>query len=91
MKPVFFNNVEFKEIVTKVKELVNEAEKHPDEETQKLIAELLKYFDLMHREPLARIFEGIERNHPELKDTLMQDYTINTLINLYDFHQNEAE
>jgi hypothetical protein len=91
MKPVFFNNIEFKEIMAKAKELVKESEKHPDEETRKLISSLLKYFDLMHREPIARMLEGIDRSHPELKDTLFQDYTINTLMELYDFQKNEVK
>ncbi len=91
MKPVFFNNLEFKEIVQKVKELVRESENLPDEGVREYTATLLKYFDLLHREPLARIIETIERTHPELSDTLKQDYTINTLLALYDFENKETE
>lgn len=89
MKPVLFNNVEFKEIIQKVRELVQEAEKLPDEESRELVSSLLKYFDLMHREPLARILRTIESTYPDLKDTLMQDYTIHTLLELYDFDKIE--
>jgi len=88
MKPIFFNNIEFKEIVEKVKELVQESENLPNKEVREHVELLLKYFDLMHREPLARIIETIERSHPELGDSLKQDYTVQTLLELYDF-QNE--
>ncbi len=91
MKPIFFNNYEFKEIVQKVKELVKESENLPDEGVRTYTSELLKYFDLLHREPLARIMENIERSHPDLSDTLKQDYTIHTLLELYDFKKNETE
>ncbi len=91
MRPVFFNNLEFKEIVQKVKELVKESENLPDEGVREYTASLLKYFDLLHREPLARIMENIERSHPDLSDTLKQDYTINTLLELYDFQKKTEE
>ncbi len=91
MKPVYFNNVEFKEIVQKVKELAQEAENLPDEGVKEYAEAVLKYFDLLHREPLARIFQAIESSHPELSDTIKQDYTINTLLELYDFHKTEAK
>lgn len=91
MKPVFFNNYEFKEIVQKVKELVKESENLPDEGVREFTAALLKYFDLLHREPLARIMENIALSHPDLSDRLKQDYTIHTLLELYDFQKKESE
>ncbi len=91
MKPVFFNNYEFKEILQKVKELVKESEKLPDQGVREYTSELLKYFDLLHREPLARIMENIERSHPDLSDRLKQDYTVHTLLELYDFKKKETE
>ena len=85
MRPVLFNNVEFKEIIQYVQELVKQSENIPDEDTKEFTKELLKYFDLMHREPLSRMLKAIESSYPDLKDTLKQDYTINTLLELYDF------
>lgn len=67
------------------KKLIREVEQLKDEESRELISELLKYFDLLHREPLSRMLQAIEGSHPDLKDTLKQDYTINTLLDLYDF------
>jgi len=91
MKPVYFNNIEFKEIVQKVKELVQESENLPDQGVRDYVTSLLKYFDLLHREPLARILEKVEAENPELSETLKQDYTINTLLELYDFHKSEVK
>ncbi len=91
MKPVFFNNIEFKEIVTKVKELVGESDNLPDEGFKEYTAQLLKYYDLMHREPLARIMEKIEEINPQLAENLKQDYTIHTLLELYDFQKEKIE
>lgn len=92
MKPILFNNIEFKEIMQQVKELVRDSENYPDEQARERTAELLKYFDLLHREPLARMVETIERSYPDLMDILKQDYTINTLLELYDFDKiNKAD
>lgn len=85
MKPVLFNNIEFKEIMQYVQELVKQTEKIPDKETKELVEDILKYYDLMHREPLSRMLQAIEGSYPDLKDTLKQDYTINNLLELYDF------
>lgn len=85
MKPIYFNNIEFKEIVQKVRELANEADNLPSEGVKEYVASVLKYFDLMHREPLARIMQAIDSSHPDLGDSIKQDYTISTLLDLYDF------
>lgn len=85
MKPVYYNNIEFQEILQKVKELVQQAEQSPSEETKALITSVMQYFDLMHREPLARLMHLIESSHPELKEKMKHDYTIKTLLSLYDF------
>lgn len=85
MKPVLFNNVEFKEIMQYMQELVKQSATIGDEQTKEFISEILKYYDLMHREPLSRMLQAIESSYPDLKDTLKQDYTINTLLELYDF------
>lgn len=89
MKPVLFNNIEFKEIMQQTKKLIREVEQLQDEESKELISELLKYFDLLHREPLSRILRTIEGSYPDLKDTLKQDYTIHTLLDLYDFENTD--
>ena len=91
MKPVLFNNIEFKEIMEYAQELVKQTEKIPDKETQELTAEILKYYDLLHREPLSRILKAIESSYPDLKDTLKLDYTINKLLELYDFENSNSE
>lgn len=85
MRPILFNNVEFKEIMQYMQELVKQSATIEDEQTKEFISEILKYYDLMHREPLSRMLKAIESSYPDLKDTLKQDYTIHTLLELYDF------
>ena len=91
MKPVFYNNVEFKQILERVEKLIREAEMSSDEESKELTASILKYFDLLHREPLARIIKMIESSHPEMRDRMKQDFTIKTLLDLYDFNNEKLE
>ena len=91
MKPGFYNNVEFKQILERVEKLIREAEMSSDEESKELTASILKYFDLLHREPLARIIKMIESSHPEMRDRMKQDFTIKTLLDLYDFNNEKLE
>ena len=91
MRPVYFNNIEFNEIMKKVKELVKESENLPDEGVREYTASLLKYFDLLHREPFFRIMDTIEKNYPELEVILNKDYTISTLLELYDYKKEKPE
>jgi len=44
----------------------------------------LKYFDLVHREALARMMGLIDTQYPNLKKDLESDFTIKTLLSLYD-------
>ena len=88
MKPVFYNNIEYQEILKKVKELMRKIE---DSESKELSTELIQYIEIMHREPLSRLINMVESSHPELIDTFRQDFTINTLIDLYDFNNSEIK
>ncbi len=91
MKPVFYNNVEYQQILKKVKELMQKAEDSESEEFKELSTELIQYFEIMHREPLSRLIKMVERSHPELIDTFQQDFTIKTLLDLYDFNNSEIQ
>lgn len=91
MEPVYYTNKEFEEILQKVEEIVDESERSPFSHTKELVTSLLQYFDLMHREPLARLMKMIEASHPELKDKMKTDYTIETLFRLYDLMEGAIE
>jgi len=91
MKPVFYNNVEYQEILKKVKELMQKAEDSESVEFKELSTELIQYFEIMHREPLSRLIKMVESSHPELIDTFQQDFTIKTLLDLYDFNNSEIK
>ncbi len=91
MKPVFYNNIEYQEILKKVKELMQKAEDSESAEFKELSIELIQYFEIMHREPLSRLIKMVESSHPELIDTFQQDFTIKTLLDLYDFNNSEIK
>lgn len=91
MKPVFYNNVEYQEILKKVKELMQKAEDSESAEFRELSTELIQYFEIMHREPLSRLIKMVESSHPELIDIFQQDFTIKTLLDLYDFDNSEIK
>ncbi|CAN5370060.1 hypothetical protein BH23BAC2_BH23BAC2_13900 [soil metagenome] len=91
MKPVFYNNIEYQEILKKVKELMQKAEDSESAEFKELSTELIQYFEIMHREPLSRLIKMVESSHPELIDTFQQDFTIKTLLDLYDFNNSEIK
>lgn len=91
MKPVFYNNVEYQEILKKFKELMQKAEDSESTEFKELSTELIQYFEIMHREPLSRLIKMVESSHPELIDTFQQDFTIKTILDLYDFNNSEIK
>lgn len=91
MKPVFYNNIEYQEILKKVKELMKKVEETGSPEFKELSTELIQYFEIMHREPLSRLIKMVESSHPELIDTFRQDFTIKTLLDLYDFNNTEIK
>ncbi len=91
MKPVFYNNIEYQEILKKVKELMQKVEDSESAEFKKLSTELIQYFEIMHREPLSRLIKMVESSHPELIDKFQQDFTIKTLLDLYDFNNSEIK
>tara|TARA_R100000935_G_C2838295_1_gene169459 strand:+ start:1050 stop:1340 length:291 start_codon:yes stop_codon:yes gene_type:complete len=91
MKPVFYNNIEYQEILKKIKELMQKLEESESKESQELSTELVQYIEIMHREPLSRLIKMVESSHPELIDTFKQDFTIKTLLDLYDFNNSEIK
>lgn len=83
MKEVLFNNEQYEEALEKLDQLMREAENISDVDHKVLLYNVLQYFDSIHREPLARIMNAIEK-HPDLKKTIVQDETVQKLCNLYD-------
>jgi len=84
MKPVIFKDEEYKEILQHLNHLMQEAEELPYPNAKELVFDILKYFDSIHREPLARMTEMISTSHPELRKKMAKDFPVNTLLGLYD-------
>ncbi len=91
MNPVYYNDEEYKEILAYLNQLTNDAEMLPYPNAKELTAALLKYFDLVHREALARMMGLIDTQYPNLKRDLENDFTIKTLLDLYDLGTPEKK
>lgn len=83
-KRVIFNDDEYQEILQHLNHLVEEADDLPYPNAKELIFSILKYFDSLHREPFSRIMNILDEKHPELRPQLEADFSINTLLGLYD-------
>lgn len=91
MKSVYYNNEEYQQLLKKFDDLVQQMEDSPFPQVKELLTPILQYFDLIHREPLARLFKMIEEDHPGWKTHLESDYAIKTLFTLYDLLDGEIE
>jgi len=91
MKSVNYNDKEFTEILLEIEDILNEAERSPFQSTKDFVTSLSKYFDLLHREPLTRLMQVIDKSHPDLKIEMESDYTIATILKLYDLMEGDVE
>ncbi len=91
MNPVYYNDEEYQEILAYLNQLTTDAEMLPYPNAKELTAALLKYFDLVHREALARMMGLIDQQYPNLKRELESDFTVKTLLSLYDLGTAEKE
>lgn len=84
MNPVYYNDEEYQEILNHFNQVVQEAELLPYPQAKELNTAVLQYFDLLHRESLARIMQLIEAKQPDLLPDLQADFATSTLLQLYD-------
>ena len=84
MRKVIFNNEEYQEILQHLNQMMEEADGLPYPNAKELLFSILKYFDSIHREPLSRLMELLEKNHPEVVQSLQSDFTAKTMLGLYD-------
>jgi len=84
MKPVYYTDEEYQEILEGVEQLTREAEELPYPQAKELVQSLLQYLDVMHREALARLTASIRKAHPGLEEKIHSDFAAGTLFSLYD-------
>ena len=84
MNPVYYNDEEYQEIINYFNQLTQEAETLPYPQAKELTTAILQYFDLVHREGLARIIQLVEQQNPALLEELKTDFATNTLLRLYE-------
>lgn len=91
MKQVYYNNKEFKEILSILEDLINKAENLPYPQARDLSTSILQHFDLIHREALTRMCNYLQTHAPSHYLKLQGDYTINVLLKLYDIIEDKEE
>ena len=91
MEAVNYTNKEFEQILRDIERMMEEAEQSPFPQAKEMVKSILQYFEMMHSEPLSRLFNLIEKDHADLKLKLEADYTINTLFTLYDLIEGDIE
>ena len=90
MKPVLYTDEEYQEILQYLNQLTSELEQLPYPTAKELSTTTLQYFDLVHREALARLMGVIQQKHPELLKTIQQDMALRTMFGLYDLLEIET-
>ena len=83
------DDFEYDQLVLLINESVDKLENLPDSGIKTDFFELLKKFDLLHREGIFRILTLIETKAPSLATDLKKDFVIQTLLMLYEFAEPE--
>ena len=90
MKKVIFSDEEFRENLQHLNQLMEEADGLPYPNAKELIFSILKYFDSVHREPLSRMMEMLKEQHPDFRKNIESDFSVRTMLNLYDLVQEKV-
>jgi hypothetical protein len=91
MEAVNYSDKEFEQILREIEKMMEEAEQSPLPQVKEMVTSILQYFEMMHKEPLARLLKIIEKDHTGLRSKIEEDYTINTLFTLYDLIEGNIE
>ncbi len=83
MKEIYFSNTEYNDILNQLNQLMQEADQIAVADHKVLLYQILQLFDSIHREPLARIQEALQKN-PDLKREIESDAAVEKLMSLYD-------
>lgn len=80
------------ELLQQLDALVRVFEEHPDETVQEQAVALLSAVDLLHREGLGRLADGLRRRGAgeALDELLAEDRVVHTLLGLYGFAELEV-
>ncbi len=91
MKAAFYNNVEYQKLLEEFDQLLNQLDTNPSSISKESVMHILRHFDVIHREPLTRFLNFLEADYPEAVEKIKSDYTIKTLMTLYDFINDDIE
>ena len=91
MHSIHYNNGEYEQILQQLDQLLRQLDHSEASDLPALTTSILQYFDLVHREPLARLHQLAQDRYPDLLTEIGQDYTVTTLLQLYDLLPGEVE
>lgn len=74
---------EFEQVVQGLRERLDHIEGLPDSVRDRIL-DLLNLLDLMHREGLRRILDHVDEKMPEVRESLLRDPAVQTLLLLYE-------
>ena len=90
MSTVYYNDQEYEQLLRTLGELTDQIDKIDDPMAKELVLHILQHFDAIHREPLHRLWQFIRKNHPEMREKILTDYTLKHLLALYDLEDFEG-
>ncbi len=91
MEGIFLTDTEYESLVSETEQLIAGVEDLPYPKVKNDFQDLLKNFDMMHREALTRLFKEIVINHPDLQAKMRHDKTVNLLFSLYDLFHTDIQ
>ena len=84
MSKVYYSYQEYENLLRSLGKLTDQIDKIDDPFAKEMVLHILQHFDAVHREPLHRLWQYIRKNHPEIRNRILTDYSLKHLLALYD-------
>ncbi len=91
MKSIFLSDTEYEKVAARAEAMVEELDGLPYPKVKENMHELLRHFDMLHREALTRLFKEIIINHSDLHLKMQMDKSVKLLFSLYDLFHTEIQ
>ncbi len=90
MSKVYYSDQEYEQLLLTLSKLTEQIEKIDDPMAKEMVYHILQHFDAIHREALHRLWQFVRKQHPQMRERLLSDYTIKHLLSLYDLEAFEG-
>ena len=84
MSKVYYSDEEYAKLLRTLGDLTGQIDKIDDPLAKEMILHILQHFDAVHREPLHRLWQFIRKNHPQIREKVLTDYSLRHILALYD-------